>query len=1418
MDAKGAAAAAVRQRQPALAEELEPEAARAAAAARRRWRAAMPKAKKADKKKLKEEEKLRKAEKKAEEEKARKAEKRLKEAKKDEKRGSKKRGSKNAAAEEPSDEPSAMRGSVRLSAEGENVLGEVDMFSETLVELMCPMGSAPGDTFTVETEHGVLEVTVPDGVEAGDTFTVDARALLTHKAATVAAGEHEAWSAAEAVAEADADAAAVGTKLAEVLPQPMLVLPDKAARRALFNKIDNNGNGGLSLAEIDKAVVSGVLGEALGVPDFDHKSVLMRAYKAADASHDGFIERNEFSKLLSYMVYFNNLWHKFEEIDSDHDRRVDATEFAAGCVVLGLELSEMESAAEFAAVDTDGGGVILFVEFCAWVAKREAEAIEHERDEPEPEPEQVDEAAEAAGAAAAAAAVEAAAAEAAALAAEAAALAAEAAALAAEEAAQAELERVDAEEAARIEAARLELLSAEERVIAEAEAAAVRQAAEEAAAQLAAEEAEAAEEAAAQLAAEEADAAAQLASEEEAAQIRADAEAAAEAAAEKKRFKKTAADQKRQDTKAAVAAERSLSPNARAGARLHRAATQVSHRNVAKVVDRPKPKPLKVKAIDGDIAERLNTLPARRQPQKPQKKKTKPSRAALEHADRMHRMAEEADKKREQLRIDAQTALIEEEQQQPLHVGPKLSLKAHAALVTRLHQPTYAARSQKLQNAILDEEAQAADGADEDETQSISSSWSGSPLQRAESPNARKARLREKRWVAPTHAQLDISEHERHEKVVNMGGWKKRVEDAQAARDAATMDAVMARREQEEQPHHRQTLNTEAMDAQQTAEHLARMVDRSTTHAKEKAHVKKELRERKHAREMQTVGLNKVNEEALVERLYDADWAASRQPLVPTHYHASYRSHQEPTSPALRQRTAAMAKSMSKITAALQEVLQPPQPSSTEPSGVFTIFHSYAHRGLLSPDEFRDAVRKGSGVTRTEIPNRELAELFRVIDFDHNGCVHMEQICDLIWGPEDGSVPTSIDERVQALVQHSEKTEGGVLPHMHTSPRAKAEEGTPPTGGAKPLSQMVVLEDGQWFRSKTSHPDEAAHMTVGATGVYSPSSPASPQRQSRPSPNRTTSSPKRTRSQPAWGANSSVSASARASNGSPKGLSPKGKDGKLAHHSEEKKKTGTQKKALSPRARKAEVWGAADSPAVVQSLVLPDKKARRALFNRMDVNGNGGLSLAEIDKAVVEGLIGRALSWPDFNHKPALIRAYQAADVSHDGFIGRSEFAKLLSYIVYFNNLWHKFEEIDSDHDRRVDATEFAAGCAVVGLRLSEAEAATEFAKCDKDSGGMILFGEFCSWCAARERSQTLQGEAQRAAEKAVDGAYGHGREGEKLSLEPQSPSPAVLLTALADKLGYDEAALDAVLTEHNRDTAKALTAMRAAMAALHKA
>lgn len=52
-----------------------------------------------------------------------------------------------------------------------------------------------------------------------------------------------------------------------------------------------------------------------------------------------------------------------------------------------------------------------------------------------------------------------------------------------------------------------------------------------------------------------------------------------------------------------------------------------------------------------------------------------------------------------------------------------------------------------------------------------------------------------------------------------------------------------------------------------------------------------------------------------------------------------------------------------------------------------------------------------------------------------------------------------------------------------------------------------------------------------------------------------------------------------------------------------------------------------------------------------------------------------------------------AADTSGDGFIERSEFAKLLAYIVYFNNLWHKFEDMVS-------------ACMAEGRRLHAAAAA----------------------------------------------------------------------------------------------------------------
>ena len=82
-------------------------------------------------------------------------------------------------------------------------------------------------------------------------------------------------------------------------------------------------------------------------------------------------------------------------------------------------------------------------------------------------------------------------------------------------------------------------------------------------------------------------------------------------------------------------------------------------------------------------------------------------------------------------------------------------------------------------------------------------------------------------------------------------------------------------------------------------------------------------------------------------------------------------------------------------------------------------------------------------------------------------------------------------------------------------------------------------------------------------------------------------------------------------------------------------------------------------------LLLPSKAERDLAFQRMDVNGNGALSLAEIDKAIVE-------IWPQFNHKKSIMRAYKAADVDSSGYIGRREFGLLLKYLVYFDQMWDK--------------------------------------------------------------------------------------------------------------------------------------------------
>lgn len=141
---------------------------------------------------------------------------------------------------------------------------------------------------------------------------------------------------------------------------------------------------------------------------------------------------------------------------------------------------------------------------------------------------------------------------------------------------------------------------------------------------------------------------------------------------------------------------------------------------------------------------------------------------------------------------------------------------------------------------------------------------------------------------------------------------------------------------------------------------------------------------------------------------------------------------------------------------------------------------------------------------------------------------------------------------------------------------------------------------------------------------------------------------------------------------------------------------------------------------------LPNTTKEREIFNRIDFNGNGMLSLAELDKAVVE-------LWPKFNNKPAILRAYKAADANNTGFISRGEFHLFLQFLVRFTEVWCLFTQMDTNGDRKLSLKEFQDGAQLAGLNHSAAKLRAIFESVDTNHGGVVLFDEFCQYIAEEE-------------------------------------------------------------------------------------
>lgn len=117
---------------------------------------------------------------------------------------------------------------------------------------------------------------------------------------------------------------------------------------------------------------------------------------------------------------------------------------------------------------------------------------------------------------------------------------------------------------------------------------------------------------------------------------------------------------------------------------------------------------------------------------------------------------------------------------------------------------------------------------------------------------------------------------------------------------------------------------------------------------------------------------------------------------------------------------------------------------------------------------------------------------------------------------------------------------------------------------------------------------------------------------------------------------------------------------------------------------------------------------------------------------VVEG-------YPLLNHKPALMRAYKATITTKhekDEFVHCKDFKCLIINLFYFNKLFWLFEEADHSEaypDRRMNLQEFKWCLSIAGVKMSDAKAAGEFKKIDRNGVGIILFDEFCKYFTEKQ-------------------------------------------------------------------------------------
>lgn len=123
-----------------------------------------------------------------------------------------------------------------------------------------------------------------------------------------------------------------------------------------------------------------------------------------------------------------------------------------------------------------------------------------------------------------------------------------------------------------------------------------------------------------------------------------------------------------------------------------------------------------------------------------------------------------------------------------------------------------------------------------------------------------------------------------------------------------------------------------------------------------------------------------------------------------------------------------------------------------------------------------------------------------------------------------------------------------------------------------------------------------------------------------------------------------------------------------------------------------------------------DIERRKEQWKCIDMNGNGILSLAEVDKGLRDVIRLPIL----FGLKPVIMRAFTAAKTKlkaatkyGDDYVSKAEYKYLLAYLKQYYIYWILFDTIDTSDDRRITLQEFKSAVPTMtkwGVKIENAK------------------------------------------------------------------------------------------------------------------